>query len=351
MTKLRTIIVFAVLSLSLMSSTTARAQEGGRFIYDTIVIATDSLFSMFESGQMSQDDVDRYALHFWDDKDVRVLGMKLASSDARESIESETQMNDFFLVLLKATPDTAWKAVNILMDKAMNRDEDKWGDGNSYGYIMLSAEHYFYYLLSQYNCEGAEMLLPFLDHKIARDDIPEEEKSREKNLAMLIRRNAVGSVAENFEYADYDVVVDLNGICDNLRFYRDNTPELRGLKMLMLVFFNGDSKECKDGIEGLGNSSVVMRLAESFVLSVDLICVEGFYRELWSEFEEKYPYLGIVHTDRSDIVKNNLYAMSHYPSIYILDLNGVVLLKDASVSSAIQFLIEQQERISTKSIN
>ena len=351
MTKLRTIIVFAVLSLSLMSSTTARAQEGGRFIYDTIVIATDSLFSMFESGQMSQDDVDRYALHFWDDKDVRVLGMKLASSDARESIESETQMNDFFLVLLKATPDTAWKAVNILMDKAMNRDEDKWGDGNSYGYIMLSAEHYFYNNLYFHNLNGVEMLLPFLDHKIARDDIPEEEKSREKNLAMLIRRNAVGSKAENFEYADYDLVVDLNGICDNLRFYRDNTPELRGLKMLMLVFFNGDSKECKDGIEGLGNSSVVMRLAESFVLSVDLICVEGFYRELWSEFEEKYPYLGIVHTDRSDIVKNNLYAMSHYPSIYILDLNGVVLLKDASVSSAIQFLIEQQERISTKSIN
>ena len=170
-------------------------------------------------------------------------------------------------------------------------------------------------------------------------------------FSCAVMRNAVGSVAENFEFADYDLVVDLNHICDASRFYRDNYPEFRDRKMLMLVFFNGDSKECKDGIEGLGNSSVVMRLAESFVLSVDLICVEGFYRELRSEFKEKYPYLGIVHTYRSDIVKNNLYAMSHYPSIYILDLNGVVLLKDASVSSAIQFLIEQQERISTKTIN
>ena len=42
--------------------------------------------------------------------------------------------------------------------------------------------------------------------------------------------------------------------------------------------------------------------------------------------------------DVSDILENNLYSIRHTPSVYIFDLDGIVLLKDASVESAIDFL-------------
>ena len=47
----------------------------------------------------------------------------------------------------------------------------------------------------------------------------------------------------------------------------------------------------------------------------------------------------MVAVDESGIVEKSLYSVRNTPSVYLLDAHGVVLIKDASVSSAIDYLL------------
>jgi hypothetical protein len=49
----------------------------------------------------------------------------------------------------------------------------------------------------------------------------------------------------------------------------------------------------------------------------------------------------MVAVDESGIVEKSLYSVRNSPSVYLLDAYGVVLLKDASVSEALDFLLEK----------
>ena len=314
--------------------------------------------SAVESGQVSQSQVDRYALHFWDGEDVALLGTRLMSSDGQVALGAETQMADFFSVLLAATPDTARKAVNYLLDKAMLKS----AENPSYQCIMEIAEKYFYSVQSPYYCE--EMLLPFLDHKIARGDIPEIEKSREKYLALVIRRNSVGSRAENFTFnlihlpeqplftngetlkpVSLFEIVDIyhitTAICDTDPNGNNHKRTLIS-KPLMLVFYSASCRDCRDGIGRLSHSPMVRERVSSGKMNVLVVCVE---RNCSSSFSQM-PKDWIVAEDTSEeyhknIVEKSLYSVRQTPSVYLLDEKGVVLLKDADVSSAIQFLLDQ----------
>ena len=291
--------------------------------------------SAIESGQISQEQVDRYALHFWDGENVEFLGSRLMSSDANVILEAETQLVNFFSVILVATPDSARKAVNNLLDRA----------GSSYKIILDFAEKYFYNVKSPYYRE--EMLLPFYDHKIARADIPEIEKSREKYLAMLIRRNSVGTKAEAFTFNLIHLPEQslyTNGYTHRpVSLYEIVDIEMTLVsKPLMLVFYSADCRDCLDGIDRLSHSPVVRERVSSGKMNVLVVCVEGNC----SSSVSKMPKDWIVAEDTSEgyhknIVETSLYSVRQTPGVYMLDEKGVVQLKDASVSSAIQFLLER----------
>ena len=293
--------------------------------------------SAIESGQISQEQVDRYALHFWDGENVGLLGTRLLSSDANVALEAETQLVNFFSVILVATPDTASVAVSNLLDRA----------GNSYQSIMDIAEKYFYNVNSPYYCE--EMLLRFLDHKIARVDIPEIEKSREKYLAFMIRRNPVGYVAENFEYTTlkgeichlWDRFIECRIRLTKPACNRNGDEEVKVERFkfppVMVVFFTADCRDCREGILSLSYSSIVRNLLKEKKLRVLAICTEGNLSSVSSIIPKDW----IAGSDGGYIARHRLYSIRHTPSVYYMDEEGTVLLRDASVSSAIQFLLER----------
>ena len=298
--------------------------------------------SAIESGQITQGQVDRYALHFWDGENVELLGMRLLSSDAEVALETETQLANFFSVLLVATPDTSRKAVNNLMDRA----------GNSYQSIMDIAEKYFYNVQSPYYNEDKFLL--FLEHKIARLDIPKIEKSREKFLAFMIKRNPVGYVAEDFEYStlkgetcnlgdlfnNYSISITkpaCNGNGEGVVEYK--SEKVLRSSPVMVVFFTADCRDCREGIKTLSYSAVVRNLVREKKLRVLAICTEGNLSSASSIIPKDW----IAGSDGGYITRHRLYSIKHTPSVYLMDGEGKVLLRDASVSSAIQFLLEQDE--------
>lgn len=321
----------------------------GVWKYLVLMVGILSLSCAEVSGQ------DLGILHYWDkfnlsDSTLYKPAGGLSEDDSFSAMETEAA---HFFSLLKNCPDSV---ARVSVDNLMNKAVLASGGGfDAYGQIMGIAEKYFYDVQSPYYCE--EMLLPFLYHKIARSDIPEIEKSREKYLAMIIRRNAVGSKAEDFTFNLLHLPeqpIFTNGetlrpvaLYEIVDIYHTTTNGLNHEKNLismplMTVFYSADCRDCLDGIDRLSHSPVVRERISSGKMNVLVVCVEGNSRSSVS----KMPKDWIVAEDISEeyhknIVERSLYSMRQTPSVYMLDERGVVLLRDASVSSAIQFLLEQ----------
>lgn len=286
-------------------------------------------------------------LNYWDkfnlsDSTLYKPAGGLSEDDSFSVMETEAA---HFFSLLKNCPDSVARvAVDNLMNKAVLASG---GGFDAYGQIMGIAEKYFYNVQSPYYCE--EMLLPFLDHKIARSDIPEIEKSREKFLAFMIRRNPVGYVAENFEYVT--LKGELCHLWDRFSEYRfsitkpacnrngDEEVKVERFKFppVMVVFFTADCRDCREGILSLSYSSIVRNLLKEKKLRVLAICTEGNLSSVSSIIPKDW----IAGSDGGYIARHRLYSIRHTPSVYYMDEEGTVLLRDASVSSAIQFLLER----------
>ena len=273
------------------------------------------------------------ALHYWDQYDLsdstlyRPVG-GIAGEDSFSAMETEAAN---FFALLKNVPDSVARiAVGNYLDRAALASRDGF---DAYGQILGIAEKYFYNVQSPYYCE--EMLLPFLDHKIARADIPEVEKSREKYLAMIIRRNSVGSKAEDFKLYE----ISGKGAGKNTATLYEFLGQLTERQSLMIVFFTDGCRDCIDGIARLKHSPAVRNMISEGYLAVLAVCTQGQL----SNVKARIPDSWTVADDGGYLFQNSLYSTRQIPSVYFLERDGVVLLKDASVSSAIQFLLEHFE--------
>ena len=342
----RLFLLFAIASAILLC---------GRPLYGQVSTVMPKMSA--DSAAVVQARADHFVTHHWEGVDLS--GFKSLDIDSEpeprgNAFRLENHLAAYFWVLRLASDSVAKVSVNKLMDsvvKVCGKGECPTG----YDKLLSAAEKYFYSLQSPYYCE--EMLLPFLDHKIARSDIPEIEKSREKYLAMIIRRNAVGSKAEDFTFNLLHLPeqpIFTNGetlrpvsLYEIVDIYHTTTNGFNHEKNLismplMTVFYSADCRDCLDGIDRLSHSPVVRERISSGKMNVLVVCVEGNSRSSVS----KMPKDWIVAEDISEeyhknIVERSLYSMRQTPSVYMLDERGVVLLRDASVSSAIQFLLEQ----------
>lgn len=288
------------------------------------------------------------ALHYWDKYDLSDSTLYkpvggVAGDDSFSAMETEAAN---FFALLKTVPDSVARiAVDNYLDRAALASRDGF---DAYGQIMGIAEKYFYNVNSPYYNEN--MLLQFLNHKIAREDIPEVEKSREKFLAFMIRRNPVGYVAEDFEYttlkgevchlwdrfSEYRISVT-KPACNGNGDGEEYKAEKVHFPPIMVVFFTADCRDCREGIISLSYSAIVRNLVKEKKLRVMAICTEGNLSSVSSIIPKDW----IAGSDGGYIARNRLYSMRHTPSVYYMDEDGTVLLRDADVSSAIQFLLEQ----------
>ena len=313
----------------------------GLWKYLILVVGILSLSCAEVGGQ------DLGVLNYWDkfnlsDSTLYKPAGGLSEDDSFSVMETEAA---HFFSLLKNCPDSVARvAVDNLMNKAVLASG---GGFDAYGQIMGIAEKYFYNVQSPYYNE--EMLLPFLDHKIARVDIPEIEKSREKYLAFMIRRNPVGYVAENFEYTTlkgeichlWNRFIECRIRLTKPACNRNGDEEVKVERFkfppVMVVFFTADCRDCREGILSLSYSSIVRNLLKEKKLRVLAICTEGNLSSVSSIIPKDW----IAGSDGGYIARHRLYSIRHTPSVYYMDEEGTVLLRDASVSSAIQFLLER----------
>ena len=136
--------------------------------------------------------------------------------------------------------------------------------------------------------------------------------------------NRPGTLANDFEY------VTLRG--DTARM-----SDLRG-EPLVLFFYNAPCHSCGTKADELGKSPLITSALAAGTLRVLALDKWGD-EESWREKVQDMPTGWIHGRNYKDFDGMELYVIEHVPTIYLLDSQGRVLLRDTSLEEIEQQLV------------
>lgn len=255
---------------------------------------------------------DSTLFHFWD---------KFAMQDTaqvKNPEKGEQHLADF-IQLLAQTPDSATrdKAVNLMLDKAKINH-------TSFDYFIKQYEHYLYDGNSPLRNDVLyESVLRYL---IKTDVLSDLEKEAYRPTYKLLLRNKEGQTAEDFSYEL------ANG-------KKQKLSETKA-KYTFLIFYDPDCSHCKETIQQLRDTPQLVQLFTQ--LQVQVLAVDPWGdRTKWKNYQTELSYQWINGFDsESKILSFNLYDLKASPTIYLLDENKKVLLKDTYLQQVIAYFVK-----------
>ncbi|WP_298645882.1 DUF5106 domain-containing protein [uncultured Proteiniphilum sp.] len=233
------------------------------------------------------------------------------------------EMEQVFVGFLDILPlidaSKASKAINNLLSKAEQEES-----GRVYRYFLEQAEKYLYNPNSPMLNE--ELYAAVVGYILQDACSNETEKIRPAFQLEEINKNRKGMVAADFIYM---LANGKKGRLHNI-----------SAKYTLLLFYNPDCSACKQTKEILENSDIITTLTKTGMLKV-LAFYPDEDLETWRMHQMVLPENWINACDGSDslIVKKSLYAIRAIPSLYLLDKDKRVLLKDGTAEQVIKELM------------
>lgn len=237
------------------------------------------------------------SLHYWDHFDFADTSLI-----SRPEITEQAFVD--FVSILPHTPK-AQESVDTLFRRALADRE------MLYHFISLG-DKYLYEPNSPMHDEELHIL--FLRALVNHPGLEETDKIRPRHLLEMALKNRPGDVA-----ADFTVVC------------RDGSSRrLSDIKAgYVLVYFNDpDCEDCRRVKELLSLSPVVNGLLESGRLKLLSVCVEG-KTPAWEKAEFPAGWMD-GYDDGQRLTREQVYDLKAMPTLYLLDAEKRVILKDAS---------------------
>jgi hypothetical protein len=252
------------------------------------------------------------ALHYWDNFNF------LDSVQLRQNNLLEHSFVDFIDLLSMTHKDTTELAINNLMKKAEI-------DPDLVITLAILSEKYLYESDSPLNDE--EKFIPFLRYMINSRKVAEENKIRPKFLLEYVLKNRLGEVANNFTYEL------INGNKGTLyRIDADYT---------LLFFKNPTCEECNKLTKKLIFSSAVNGLVTKGKLKVLTVYLLDDVDE-WKNHASSVLNSWIYARDAEGKINDEgLYNIKRYPTIYLLDKDKKVILKDIDFERLEKYLTDK----------
>ncbi len=239
--------------------------------------------------------------HFWDGLDFCDT---LCSRD-------RAFMEQNFANFLSLFPHADTASLRPSVHRLLTRAE---ADTAAWQLVTEVAEKYLYEAASPMFDEGYFML--FLEEML-RSPLPDAyEKVRPAYLLEAAKKNRPGMQAADFAY------VTREGGRQTLRGTRG--------ERLLLIFYDPDCEHCREVMEVLRTDARIRRRIEAGELTVLAVYVNGD-RALWDRTKGSLPAEWIVGFEQGVIDERELYVLPALPSLYLLDGERRVLLKDASL--------------------
>ena len=163
-----------------------------------------------------------------------------------------------------------------------------------------------------------DSFIPFLEIFQDSEFLNEPERERNRFLLQNALKNRPGMRAADFPY------VTSNGKTTTL--YK--TP-VKG--NLLLIFYDPDCENCKEIMENMAKSPVLAEMINQGEISL-LAIYSGENKKLWYETAPSLPKEWTVGYNAGTIEEDDDYFFRASPTIYLLDDNKNVLVKDLSPS-------------------
>lgn len=293
-------LFFAIVVLIVFSPLALRGQQVSRFPYVAVpmYIGSDS-----EAAEWS-------ALHFWDSYDFA-----RAESGYTEEVNRQGFMS--FVRVLYEVPVAMWaEAVDAMMSGAAVNEEGYW-------LFLEVAETVLYDPSSPWRNDL--LWERFLRHAVGSRS-PLDAPSRERYISMLklVERNQRGSVAADFAYTLADGRTG--------RLHKINAP------FTLLFFYNPGCSECAHTKEILHSTGLLDGLRSRGVLKVLALYPDGEVDE-WRKSVGENPEWWITAHDKGMVINTQeLYDLKAIPTLYLLDSQKRVVLKDPTLEELIGLL-------------
>lgn len=240
-------------------------------------------------------------VHFWDSMDFRDTVL------SRNSGFMEQNFVNFASLFPHADTPAISRAVRNMLDSA-TEDERAWE------LLAQTAEKYLFETESPMFDENHYLL--FLEETVGKDTSDDTGKIRYRHQLEMLRKNRPGTRAADFRYTDTDG--------RSRRLYKTKSD------LLLLLFYDPDCPKCLHTIKALQNSSVISSLVTDKKLTV-LAIYAGDDDRLRENPLPDMPSQWKAVTDTGSIAGRESYWLISMPSIYLLDRNKTVLLKNPPV--------------------
>ena len=272
------------------------------------------------------------ARHYWDEflSEDRLLRLKPDTSTIL-GISPQIFEESFsgYVSLIENVDDTIAKnSMTRLVDRAVKMAED--GYPMFFSHIMQNGEKYLFDAHSPMLDD--ELYLPILDGIERCKVIPENVKQSFRYQQDICGKNRVGTTAADFRYTS-----------------QRGTSNMHSIKAeYLLIFFNDpDCPNCRQALEVMKKSDVILNMVGMGVMKV-LAVSPGGKSELWSERRADFPMDWIYAYDPvGELNQGTIYTLRTSPSIYLLDENKNVIIKDASLPHCLRVLTSISEHYVT----
>ena len=237
--------------------------------------------------------------HYWDNFDF--------TDTAYIHLPSITEqaMADYIEILPHADKDTAYASIKSTLIKAE-------ADNKMHSYFLDIYNKYLYDPNSPLRNE--EFYIPVLNYTIESGKTNETDKERADFKLKMLLKNRIGDKATDFTYT----------------LASGKTGRLYDIKSeyTIVLFYNPDCHACAELIEAIKASNVINEGLQNKTLSI-LSFYPDADLEIWKKHLNDIPSLWINGYDKNQIVQNKkVYDLKAIPTLYLLDANKQVILKD-----------------------
>ena len=166
--------------------------------------------------------------------------------------------------------------------------------------------------------------IPVLEFKLDSMRLEHSEKIRTSSKLTLLRKNLPGAIATDFSY------VLANG--DRGHLSKLSSP------LTVLFFYEPGCSHCEEAIQQLeGQSFLRKAIADRSLVILAVYPFGG--KDIWKAYQAHIPNNWINGFDeQEEVVKKGLYDLKATPTIFLLDADKKVILKDVDVVQLFAYL-------------
>lgn len=247
-------------------------------------------------------------------------GPSLSQYGAHSEATQNARFEQYVLTLLASPPERARQLQDSIMAVAES-------DSTAWQRITKLEELYLLDPNSPYRNE--ELFIPVLEHFAASPLASEEQRAHAAWLAPRITLNRPGQVAADFDF------ISPKGRRENLHA----TIDARKPQRTLLFFSNPGCPNCKEITETLSQDLGIQAMVEDGrLLVVNIYPDEDL--QAWLDYLPNYPAEWICGYDPDQLLNSEtVYWLRAIPSLYLLDEQKRVILKDATLEQLLFYCI------------